>query len=150
MVGVLSYLISFIGILFWAFRLVVVFCASMEIDIGFTPVNLNLEIILLFLSIPCLILVLKRNLGGALAYFVLFTFYFGNDLYNRIISGGGIQTMLIDALGVALPLISLIDIAVNKNRVGVTTTNKKTSWFYANSDYDRQLDERADKNNYRT
>ena len=28
--------------------------------------------------------------------------------------------------------------------------DKKTDWFYTNEQYDRQLDERADKNNYRT
>ena len=28
--------------------------------------------------------------------------------------------------------------------------DKKTDWFYKNEQYDRKLDERADKNNYRT
>ena len=56
---------------------------------------------------------------------------------------------MIDALGVILPLITLIDIAVNKDRMG-TSEDKKTVWFYGNKEYDRQLDERADKNNYRT
>lgn len=149
MVGMLSYLISFLGILFWLFRLVVVFCATMEIDIGFEPLNLNLEIGLLFLSIPCFILVLKRNLGGAFAYFILFTAYFGNDLYNKLTGTGPIGDILIDAIGVILPLMSLIDIAVNKNRMG-SGEDKKTVWFYGNKDYDRELDERADKNNYRT
>ena len=31
-----------------------------------------------------------------------------------------------------------------------TSEDKKTVWFYGNKEYDRQLDERADKNNYRT
>ena len=150
MVGMLSYLISFIGILFWGFRLVVVFCATMEIDFGFTPINLNLEIGLLFLSIPCFALVLKRHLGGAFAYFILFTAYFGNDLYNRIVGDmGGAQNILIDAIGVIIPLITLIDIAVNRDRLG-SGEDKKTVWFYGNKEYDRELDERADKNNYRT
>lgn len=149
MVGMLSYLISFLGILFWGFRLVVVFCATMDIDFGFEPLNLNLEIGLLFLSIPCFALVLKRHLGGAFAYFILFTAYFGNDLYNKLTGNGGVGDILIDAIGVILPLITLIDIAVNKNRMG-SGEDKKTVWFYGNKDYDRVLDERADKNNYRT
>ena len=150
MVGMLSYLISFLGILFWGFRLVVVFCATMEIDFAVQPINLNLEIGLLFLSIPCFALVLKRHLGGAFAYFILFTAYFGNDLYHCLTNNvGNVQTIMIDALGVILPLITLIDIAVNKDRMG-TSEDKKTVWFYGNKEYDRELDERADKNNYRT
>lgn len=150
MVGMLSYLISFLGILFWGFRVVVVFCASMQIDFMVTPINLNLELVLLFISIPCFALVLKRNIVGAFVYFIAFTAYFGNDLYNCLTSNtGSMETILIDALGVILPLLALIDIGINKDRMG-TGEDKKTVWFYGNSDYDRKLDERADKNNYRT
>ena len=56
--------------------------------------------------------------------------------------------MAIDAFGVLLPLMSLIDILVNKDRHG-TGEDKKTVWFYGNKDFDRQFDERADRNNYR-
>ena len=117
MVGMLSYLISFLGILFWIFRLVVVFCASMKIDIGVVPINLNVEIIVLFISIPCFALIIKRNLAGAFAYFIIFAFYFGNDLYNQFTGTMDIQALLIDFVGIILPLISLIDIAVNKDRM---------------------------------
>ena len=76
--------------------------------------------------------------------------YFGNDLYNCLTNNvGNTETILIDALGVILPLISFIDILVNKNRMG-SGEDKKTVWFYANKDYDREFDERADRNNYRT
>ena len=99
MVGMISYLISFLGILFWGFRVVVVFCATMQIDFMVTPINLNLEIALLFVSIPCFALVLKRNIVGAFVYFIAFTAYFGNDLYRCITTGtGSMQTLLIDAL----------------------------------------------------
>lgn len=30
------------------------------------------------------------------------------------------------------------------------STYKKTDWFYKNEEFDRKLDDRADKNNYRT
>lgn len=150
MVGMLSYLISFLGILFWGFRVVVVFCATMEINFFVAPINLNLEIAVLFVSIPCFALILKRNLGGAFVYFIVFAFYFGNDLYKCLTQNvGGVQNVMIDALGVILPLISLIDIAVNKDRMG-SGEDKKTAWFYGTKEYDRELDERADKNNYRT
>lgn len=150
MVGMLSYLISFLGILFWLFRVVVVLCATMEWDFAIQPINTNLEIALLFVSIPCFALILKRHLGGAFVYFIAFTAYFGNDLYNCLTNGvGNVQTIMIDALGVILPLLSLIDIGINKDRMG-TGEDKKTVWFYGNEEFDRKLDERADKNNYRT
>lgn len=117
MVGMLSYLISFLGIVFWIFRLAVVFCASMKIDIGILPMDLTKEIIVLFLSIPCFALILKRNLAGAFAYFIIFAFYFGNDLFNQFTGTMNIQAVLIDFFGLILPLMSLIDIAVNRDRM---------------------------------
>ena len=150
MVGMLSYLISFLGILFWLFRVVVVLCATMEWEFAIQPINTNLEIALLFVSIPCFALILKRHLGGAFVYFIAFTAYFGNDLYNCITNNvGNVQTIMIDALGVILPLLSLIDIGINKDRMG-TGEDKKTVWFYGNEEFDRKMDERADRNNYRT
>lgn len=150
MIGMLSYLISFLGILFWLFRVVVVLCATMEWEFAIQPINTNLEIALLFVSIPCFALILKRHLGGAFVYFIAFTAYFGNDLYNCLTNGvGNVQTIMIDALGVILPLLSLIDIGINKDRMG-TGEDKKTVWFYGNKDFDRKMDERADRNNYRT
>ena len=149
MVGLISYLISFLGILFWGFRVVVVFCASMEMDFIVAPINLNLEIAVLFVSIPCFALILKRNIIGAFVYFIVFTFYFGNDLYQCLYNKIGTPMQIyIDFLGVVLPLISLIDIGVNRDRFG-TGEDKKTVWYYGNKQYDRKLDERADKNNYK-
>ena len=50
-------------------------------------------------------------------------------------------------LGIILAFAVLVDLAVDKGR---KPKDKKTDWFYANEQYDRQLDDRADKNNYRT
>ncbi len=151
MIGMISYLISFLGILFWLLRIAVCFCATTGMEFPVQPLNIYVEFVVLFISIPCFALILKRNLIGAFVYFITFTFYFGNDLYNNTIGGG--QTaplnLLMDFFGVLLPLLSVIDIAINRDRFG-KAEDKKTVWFYGNKDFDRQLDERADKNNYRT
>ena len=55
----------------------------------------------------------------------------------------------IGIIGIALPLAILIDMLVDKGRKA-NPKDKKTDWFYNNKEYDRKLDERADKNNYRT
>ena len=52
-------------------------------------------------------------------------------------------------LGVALPIAVLLDLLLDKNRKA-HPKDKKTDWFYKNEKFDRKLDERADKNNYRT
>ena len=38
---------------------------------------------------------------------------------------------------------------MDKNRTN-HPVDKKTDWFYKNEEFDRKLDDRADKNNYRT
>ena len=38
---------------------------------------------------------------------------------------------------------------LDKNRK-LNPKDKKTDWFYQNEEFDRKLDDRADKNNYRT
>ena len=43
----------------------------------------------------------------------------------------------------------LFDLIIDKSRKA-NPKDKKTDWFYKNEQFDRKLDERADKNNYRT
>lgn len=56
--------------------------------------------------------------------------------------------LFLSTLGVIIPLLTLLDIAINKNRKG-STKDEKTDWFYQNKEYDRKLDERADDNQYK-
>ena len=52
-------------------------------------------------------------------------------------------------IGIILPLAVLLDLLLDKNRK-LNPKDKKTDWFYQNEQFDRKLDDRADKNNYRT
>ncbi len=80
-----SYLLLIFMIMFWIFRIVVAFCQSMGIDIGFKVLNMNMEIILLFVSLLSIGLVSKRKLIGAILYLISYSMYFGVDLYKTII-----------------------------------------------------------------
>lgn len=80
-----SYLLLIFMIMFWIFRIVVAFTASMGINIGIVPINMNMEVILLFITIPSIILVAKRKLIGAILYLASYGAYFGVDLYNTVI-----------------------------------------------------------------
>ena len=81
--------------------------------------------------------------------------YFGYGIYLSVVNfqegqsiSSEIPTIFISAVAILLSLVTLIDISVSRSKV-VKGNDKKTDWFYQNEDYDRKLDERADKNNYR-
>ena len=150
-----NWMIAMFMIMYWAFRVVVAYQASVYADFFVQPINLTVEIVLLFVTVVCIVLVFKRKLIGAIIYFLCYLGYFGTDLVNQVLpvftSGHAELTSPMSAftsfLGIILAFAVLLDLFVDKGR---KPKDKKTDWFYANEQYDRQLDDRADKNNYRT
>lgn len=151
-----SYLLLFFMIMFWIFRIVVAFTTSMGIDIGLAPLDMNIEIILLFVTLVCIALVGKRKIIGAIIYLVAYGLYFGVDLYNTVIGildGATISltaytNAMISFIGVVIPVAVFFNLLIDKSRTA-HPVDKKTDWFYKNEEYDRKMDERADKNQYR-
>jgi len=155
MASLFSYLVSFLAILYWIFRIVVCFNFSLAKEFAFIPLNFEQEILVLFLSVPCFIAIFKRNVIGCAIYFGIYGMYFGQSVYNKIldiIATGATPTTIIEtvvlACGVLIPLFSFLDVLLNKNRVGAGVT-KQTDWFYKNEKFDREFDERADRNEYK-
>lgn len=153
-----TWLLVMFMVMFWAFRIVVAFTSQYKMDFGgITAMNMNIEVILLFVVLLCLILVIRRSLIGAIIYVVAYGMYFGVDLYNSVVTIISSETLspsvalnaFISLIGMAIPIAVLFDILLDKNRKA-HPVDKKTDWFYKNEQYDRKLDERADKNNYRT
>ena len=151
-----SYLIIIFVIFFWILRIAVALTATLNNDIGIYPIDLTIEIVLLFVTLVSIILIIKRNIIGAIVYFASYLLYFGASTITQIISlsEGTLERsqylgLIVSILGILLPIFALIDVLFNKDRTN-TRVNNKTSWFYDKKDFDRQLDERADKNNYRT
>lgn len=146
-------------VMFWAFRIVVTLMSELHQDLGgIVPLNKILEIILLFVVLVCIILVVKRKMIGALMYLLSYGIYFGTDILkniNTIIEAEGqlpattFMNLFVSFIGVILPIAVLLDMLVDKNRKN-NPKDKKTDWFYNNEKFDRKLDDRADKNNYRT
>ena len=58
-------------------------------------------------------------------------------------------SLLIALVGVIIPLAAFFDVLLDKNRKA-NPIDKQTDWFYKNKDFDREVDERADRNQYRT
>ena len=152
-----SWLICFFMIMYWAFRVVVAITGSMGVDFVVKPIDNNIEIILLFVVLICIPFIFKRKLIGAIIYLLSYGYYFGRGLYTNVMQMINGETLSMDVytnmffslIAVAIPIFASFDILLDKNRQK-NPVDKKTDWFYKNKDYDRKLDERADKNNYRT
>ena len=64
------YLLLMLAAMFWIFRIVVAVTFNMGIEFGIEPLNFTAEIVLLFVTLFCFILIVKRNLFGALLYLI--------------------------------------------------------------------------------
>lgn len=154
--ALISYLITMFAGLFWIFRVVVALTMSLDVNIGFTVPNLTEEIVMLFVTLLCLVLIVRRKLLGAILYAISYGWYFGRDILNVVIQIQNGETLnasqglnvFVAFIAVILALSTVVDIGINKNRKG-TTKDKKTDWFYKNEQFDREFDERADRNNYK-
>ena len=135
-----TWMILSLAVIFWILRVF--------------PLEFNTEISLLFIALISFILIAKRKWLGAIIYAVSYELYFGVDLVNSIskmdsLSMTGYTNMMFSFFGMILPITVLLDLALDKNRKA-HPKDKKTDWFYRDEKYDRNMDERADKNNYRT
>ena len=154
---IFSYMLTVWGVILWIFRAVVCILYSNGVNFIIQPLNLTFEIILLFATIPCIVLVFKRNIIGAACYMAIYVSYFGTAIYNTmnsIISAdgmnvGGSLDLFVSIIGIIIPVLTFLDILFNKNRKSVIGGKKSTDWFYKNKEYDRKFDERADRNQYK-
>lgn len=137
-------------VMFWIFRIMVILFANLSIDFITVPMDANFEIVLIFLTLVSLILIVKRNMLGGLIYLAGNGLYFGIGIYNEImnVSGMNYVDMIFDLIGITLPMLIIFDLLLDHNRKE-HPVDKKTDWFYKNKEFDRKLDERADKNQYK-
>lgn len=152
-------LVMFI-VMFWLFRVLLALSAELNWEMGaLRPLNTQIEIILLFVVLVCIVLIVKRKMLGGLIYLLAYGLYFGVDVVSNInvllnALEGGVDinlytNLLVSLIGIILPIATLLDLLMDKARKA-NPKDKKTDWFYDNEKFDRDLDERADKNNYRT
>lgn len=147
-------------IMFWVFRIIVALGAELNWDLGgIEPLNQQMEIILLFVTLVSLLLVVKRKIIGGLLYLLSYGMYFGIDLVNNaqnLLTAMETQTdvntyinLFTSLIGMIIPIAVMLDLLMDKGRRN-HPKDKKTDWFYDNEEFDRKMDDRADKNNYRT
>lgn len=151
-----TWMILSIDVIFWLLRIVAAYTYSMGMDFMIKPIDLNMEIIMIFVALLSFILIAKRKFLGSVIYMIGYFGYFGVELFKnmqQMLTVGGMVddyiSVLFSLIGVALPLFTFFDLLLDKNRQ-LHPTDKKTDWFYKDKKYDMQKDEREDKNNYRT
>jgi len=144
-------MVNMFAIMFWLFRVYVALMISGGSEIPFTTPGIEMEIAVIFITLISIFMIFRRNLIFASiylgTYFAFFTY--GIALMNGNIST---NTQLLNAmlmiLGILIALLNFLDVMFNKNRKGSTKDNK-TDWFYATDKYEREFDERADRNQYK-
>ena len=156
MKSLFSYLITFCAVIYWIFRVIVSLMYAQESEFICKPLNLTLEIIILFLTIPSIIFIIKRNIITATLYFAMYAAYFGTIVYNSLtvyfnsegaMSFNDTTALLFNALGVLIPFLVFLDIFIQRNRFN--PADRDTDWFYNNKEFDRNMDSRADTNQYK-
>lgn len=156
MKSLFSYLITFCAVIYWIFRVIVSLMYATGAEFICEPLNPTLEILILFLTIPSIIFIIRRNLIAATLYFAMYAAYFGTILYNSLsgvigteeaLSLNDTTAILFTALGVLIPFLVFLDIFIQRNRF--SPKDRNTDWFYNNEQFDRKIDERADKNQYK-
>jgi len=152
-----SWLITIFIIMFWAFRVIVAITGSMGMEFMVKPIDNNIEVALLFVVLILVPFIFKRKILAAIIYLIAYGYYFGTGLFSNVmlmINGDTLTAtvyleMLVSLVAIILPIASVFDILFDKSRMK-NPVDKQTDWFYKNEQFDRKLDERADKNNYRT
>ena len=156
-----TWLIAMFAIMFWIFRAIVALCEQFSIDLlGIVPYDFNMEIIICFAVIVCIVLIVKRKMIGSLIYLLIYGTYFGGHLFNNVMllmKDSSILTidlsmnLICDIIGIFLPLFAVLDMFVDKSRK-INPIDKKTDWYFKNKKYDEELkarDKREDKNEYK-
>jgi hypothetical protein len=151
-----TWLILALAVVYWILRIIATYTSMMGMDFMIKPLDTNTEISLLFIALLSFVLIAKRKWLGAIIYLVAYEGYFGFDLYRKFssivagtLSADAYMNIFFSFIGVVLPIVVLFDLMLDQNRKD-HPTDKKTDWFYKNQKFDRQMDERTDKNNYRT
>ena len=156
-----TWLLAIFMVMFWLFRAIATLCTQFSVDfLGIISYNLNFEIIIIFITLLCIVLVIKRKLVGALLYLLIYGMYFGEHLFMNVVPLLQKQTTLTmdmsmnlisDLVAVALAIFVLLDMLVDKSRKA-NPIDKKTDWYFKNKKYEEELkarDDREDKNEYK-
>ena len=114
-----TWLLAIFMVMFWLFRAIVALCTQYSIDLlGITAYDINMEVIIAFATLPCIVLVVKRKLVGSLFYLAIYAIYFGEHLFTNLVpilqgqatlTSGISMNLLCDMIAILLALFVLMD-----------------------------------------
>jgi len=156
-----TWLLAIFMVMFWLFRAIVALCTQFSVDfLGIVAYNFYWEVAIAFLTLLCIILVVKRKLVGSLFYLMLYGVYFGEHFITNIIplvqgqvalSTDFAMNIFVDLVAILLAFFVLMDMLVDKGRKA-NPIDGKTDWYFKNEKYDEELkarDQREDQNEYK-
>ena len=149
-----GFVLVLFAVIFWVIRVIVALTASLEIEFFLAPLDLRMEIILCFVTLVCIAFIFRKSIIGALIYMLSYWGYFGVYIYKIFTSTQEVVfndylNVLVSTIGVILPFIIFMNIGFSQSSKKTSRKTKKTDWFFQNKDFDRQYDERADRNQYK-
>lgn len=150
-----SWLLLFFTGMFWIFRLIVtIYTQNGDDFMGITTLDFNVEVFLLFITLICIVLIPKRSLVSASIYMASYVLYFGQHLFYIFLENNGVFSInsyvniLVDILAILLAFLLFIDTVLGKNK-NSDKKSTKTDWYFKEEKYDKEIDERVDKNHYK-
>lgn len=150
------YLIVMFMVMLMIFRFVVLFTTVIGIDFPVKSTNETVEIAMFVVTLLCIILFTKTKLIGAILYLASAFIYYGPEfikllptVMNGVTSTNMAVQILVLMIELVIPIFALFILLYDKKQE-INPVDKKTDFFYKGEQYDREYDERADKNNYRT
>ena len=148
-----SILITIFAFMFWTFRLITTILYTIGVDFMAMPIDITMEVPLLFITFICICYIIKRKLLPTIIYLISHFLYYGLYLYQSLtvntLTLNNYMDLFFAIIGISIPLATFFDILLDKNRKS-HPVDKQTDWFYKNKNYDRKMDDRADRNQYRT
>ena len=131
-----TWLIVIFGFMFWGFRVVATVAASTGMEFMIKPMDIMVEIPVLFISFMCICFIIKRKILAAVIYLVTHGIYYGVFLYQNIntimygqVTEENYISIFFSFIGILLPIFALLDLMLDKSRK-MRPKDKKTDWFY--------------------
>ena len=133
-----TWLLAIFMVMFWMFRAIVALCTQFSIDmLGLVAYDFNWEVIIAFVTLLCIVLVVKRKMLGSLLYLMIYGVYFGEHLVANaitIIQGQATLSvdlslnLIADLVAIMLAVFVLFDMLVDKGRKA-NPIDRKTDWY---------------------
>ena len=117
-----TWMILSLDVIFWLLRVIAAYTYAMGMDFMIQPIDMNMEITMIFVALLAFILIAKRKFLGSVIYMIGYFGYFGVALFNNLQQmmnvGGMIDdyiNVLFSLIGVALPMFTFLDMLLDKN-----------------------------------